>query len=147
MPMQRTPLLGGIYRLQFVPCEGVIKHGGNAADGEAENQALDVKTRPLREVKQARRIPILRHEERLGETERHRKNTDAPHDPPLHWKHGKENQPGRQKSARPEKPDVMLRNSHSEILRKRSAFTTTETELKLMAAPAMMGLRSRPRDG
>lgn len=32
-------------------------------------------------------------------------------------------------------------------LRSRNAFAITETELKLMAAPAMMGLRRRPKNG
>ena len=31
--------------------------------------------------------------------------------------------------------------------RSRNAFAMTETELRLMAAPAMMGLRSRPKKG
>jgi hypothetical protein len=36
---------------------------------------------------------------------------------------------------------------YSEILRKRSAFAITETELKLIAAPAIIGLRRRPKNG
>jgi hypothetical protein len=33
------------------------------------------------------------------------------------------------------------------IDRSRSAFAITETELKLMAAPAIIGLRSSPKNG
>lgn len=36
---------------------------------------------------------------------------------------------------------------HSLAFRKRNALPITETELKLMAAPAMMGLRSTPKNG
>ena len=36
---------------------------------------------------------------------------------------------------------------HSLIDRSRNAFAITETELKLMAAPAIIGLRSRPKNG
>ena len=36
---------------------------------------------------------------------------------------------------------------YSEILRKRSAFAITETELKLIAAPAIIGLRRIPKNG
>ena len=36
---------------------------------------------------------------------------------------------------------------HSFAFRRRSALAMTETELKLMAAPAMMGLKSRPKNG
>ena len=36
---------------------------------------------------------------------------------------------------------------YSEILRKRSAFAITETELKLMAAPAIIGLSRIPMNG
>ena len=35
----------------------------------------------------------------------------------------------------------------SDTKRRRSAFAMTETELRLMAAPATMGLRSRPNTG
>ena len=33
------------------------------------------------------------------------------------------------------------------VLRSRSAFAITETELKLIAAPAIIGLSSRPKNG
>ena len=36
---------------------------------------------------------------------------------------------------------------HSLTFRSRSALPMTDTELKLMAAPAMMGLRSKPKNG
>jgi hypothetical protein len=36
---------------------------------------------------------------------------------------------------------------HSFAFRKRSALVMTETELKLIAAPAMTGLRSKPKNG
>ena len=36
---------------------------------------------------------------------------------------------------------------HNRILRKRSAFAITETELKLIAAPAITGLNSNPKKG
>ena len=38
-------------------------------------------------------------------------------------------------------------SSPSETERSRSALAMTETELRLMAAPAMIGLRSRPKNG
>lgn len=33
------------------------------------------------------------------------------------------------------------------VLRSRSAFAITETELKLIAAPAMIGLSNKPKNG
>jgi hypothetical protein len=36
---------------------------------------------------------------------------------------------------------------HSFALRSRRAFAMTDTELKLMAAPAMIGLSSQPKNG
>ena len=39
------------------------------------------------------------------------------------------------------------KNIYSSTLRSRSAFVTTETELRLMAAAAIIGLRSRPNSG
>jgi hypothetical protein len=36
---------------------------------------------------------------------------------------------------------------HSFAWRNLSALVITETELKLIAAPAMMGLRSKPKNG
>ncbi len=36
---------------------------------------------------------------------------------------------------------------HSLAFRNRSALPMTDTELKLMAAPAMMGLKSKPKNG
>jgi len=36
---------------------------------------------------------------------------------------------------------------HSFTLRRRSALPMTETELKLIATPAMMGLKSTPQNG
>lgn len=38
-------------------------------------------------------------------------------------------------------------NAHKFTFRNRSALAMTETELKLMAAPAMMGLSSTPKNG
>lgn len=46
-------------------------------------------------------------------------------------------------ALKPVGPDL----SHSEALRSRSAFTITETELTLIAALAIIGLRSRPKKG
>ena len=36
---------------------------------------------------------------------------------------------------------------YSCTLRKRNAFAITETELRLIAAPAMMGLSNKPKNG
>ena len=36
---------------------------------------------------------------------------------------------------------------HSDTFRSRKAFMMTETELRLIAAPAMIGLRSTPKKG
>ena len=36
---------------------------------------------------------------------------------------------------------------HSFVFRSRKALAMTDTELKLMAAPAMMGLSSQPKNG
>jgi len=38
-------------------------------------------------------------------------------------------------------------NAHSFALRRRSELPITETELKLMAAAAIMGLKSSPKNG
>src|ERR1043166_8656982 len=38
-------------------------------------------------------------------------------------------------------------NAYARVDRKRSALPITETELKLIAAPAIIGLRSRPKNG
>lgn len=40
-----------------------------------------------------------------------------------------------------------LLKRHKAILRNRSAFEMTDTELKVMAALAIMGLRSKPKNG
>jgi|CZKI01.1.fsa_nt_gi hypothetical protein len=37
--------------------------------------------------------------------------------------------------------------SYSRILRRRRAFETTDTELRLMAAPAIIGFRASPKNG
>ena len=42
---------------------------------------------------------------------------------------------------------LVLRTVHNFTFRNRSALPITETELKLIAAPAMMGLRSNPKNG
>ena len=42
---------------------------------------------------------------------------------------------------------VLERRGYSFTLRKRSALTMTDTELKLIATSAMTGLRSRPKNG
>ena len=39
------------------------------------------------------------------------------------------------------------RSAYSFIVRKRNAFAITETELKLIAAPAIIGLRRTPKNG
>ena len=44
-------------------------------------------------------------------------------------------------------PSGMRRIGHSFVFLNRSAFEMTETELKLIAAPASMGLSSRPKNG
>ena len=42
---------------------------------------------------------------------------------------------------------LKLRSDHSLTFRNRRALPITETELKLIAAPAMMGLSSKPKKG
>jgi len=42
---------------------------------------------------------------------------------------------------------ILACEPYSLIDRRRSAFTITETELKLIAAPAIIGLRSSPMNG
>ncbi len=42
---------------------------------------------------------------------------------------------------------AVSRVAHSLAFRNRNALAITETELKLMAAPAMMGLNSAPKNG
>ena len=48
-------------------------------------------------------------------------------------------------------PRLQVSNESSSVyrgvLRSRSAFAITETELKLIAAPAIIGLRSSPKNG
>jgi len=43
--------------------------------------------------------------------------------------------------------ETRLRKHHSFSRRNRSALVMTDTELKLMAAPAIMGLSSTPKNG
>jgi hypothetical protein len=43
-------------------------------------------------------------------------------------------------------PCIALPN-HNFIVRSRSAFVMTETELRLMAAPAIIGLSNTPKNG
>jgi hypothetical protein len=42
---------------------------------------------------------------------------------------------------------IAIRGNYNEILRRRSALAITETELKLMAALARIGLSSQPKMG
>ncbi len=44
-------------------------------------------------------------------------------------------------------PHVPPLSSHSDVLRRRSAFPITETELNVIAALAIIGLSSRPKTG
>jgi len=46
-----------------------------------------------------------------------------------------------------EKQERCLTRFHSSILRRRSEFVMTDTELKLIAAAAMIGESSRPKNG
>jgi hypothetical protein len=48
----------------------VVEDRSNAADRKAENNTLDVEAAPAREVKEARRVPVVWDEERLGQAER-----------------------------------------------------------------------------
>jgi hypothetical protein len=53
----------------------------------------------------------------------------------------------RQHARRVRSPDLNNR-AHQRFTRwSRNAFAITETELKLIAAPAMIGLRSNPKNG
>jgi len=54
----------------------------------------------------------------------------------------------RRKNELRELGDVFLGSeNHSCVFCKRSAFAITETELRLIAAPAIIGLRSKPKKG
>ena len=80
-----------------------------------------------------------------GEPRRHRVVGSAPRDRELFWPHKKI-------SARRQNQHAMARalpgkNHPSRAFCNRNAFAITETELKLMAAPAMIGLRSKPKNG
>jgi len=44
-------------------------------------------------------------------------------------------------------PGQAKRLPYNSIRRRRSAFAITETELKLIAAPAIIGLRRSPKNG
>lgn len=55
--------------------------------------------------------------------------------------------PGSARFAERSLRTVWRRCCHSLALRRRNAFTITDTELRLIATPAMMGLSSTPKNG
>ena len=88
----------------------IVKHGPDSPDAEGKNQALYVEPRPLCEIEQARRAPVLRNEQRLREAERGGEETRFDHGRAMAWKRGVSHEPGYEESARPKKPDILLRN-------------------------------------
>ena len=67
------------YGQERVAGQQVVEDRSNAADRKAENNALDVEAAPAREVEEARRVPVVRDEERLSQAERRRHQTRPHH--------------------------------------------------------------------
>src|SRR6516225_949264 len=65
----RMPV-SGRYGQECAAGQQVVEDRSNAADRKAENNTLDVEAAPAREVKEARRVPVVWDEERLGQAER-----------------------------------------------------------------------------
>jgi len=59
--------------------ENIVEHGTDTADAKAKDQAFNVEAGALGKIKQARGIPILRHEDWFGETEGRRKHAGPQH--------------------------------------------------------------------
>jgi hypothetical protein len=66
---RRMPL-SSRYGQELAAGQQVVEDRSDAADPKAENNTLDVEAASAREVKEARRVPIVWDEERLGQAER-----------------------------------------------------------------------------
>ena len=94
-----SPLLSG---------QNIIEHYGNAPDPEAEDQAFQVEARLLRKIKETRRIPIPRNENRFGQAKRNCQGACPKHHPAVNREKEKNEQPRHQDGARPDEPDIMI---------------------------------------
>ena len=56
-----------VERIHAFTHDDVVENRRDAADGEAENKALDVETGSLRLFEQAWRVPVFGYKKRLGQ--------------------------------------------------------------------------------
>src|SRR5512146_88901 len=66
--------------LQVLASDDVVQNRSDTADAEAEDQALDIEARPLRQVEETGRIPVTRNEERFSQSEGHGQHARPGHD-------------------------------------------------------------------
>ncbi len=121
MPVQRqTPLLIR-QRLELRGHQNVVKHSSNSADTEAEHQALDVESGLERQIEQARRAPVFRHEQGLGESKRRGENARPQHGATVGREGDPEQQPWQEEGPGPDDPHVLFVN-HQRIPRSASGM-------------------------
>src|SRR3989344_141840 len=56
-----------------------IKYDRDTSNTERENKTLNVKPGPMRQIKERRRIPVLRNKERFGKAKKRSPQTDLEH--------------------------------------------------------------------
>ena len=88
--------------------EHVVQHGADAANGETENQALDIKAGALRQVEQAGRVPVFRDKQGFGQAERGGEQAGPAHGAAVGREGGIDDCPGKQKGAGPYQPDKVI---------------------------------------
>ena len=79
--MPALPMRGRAQRDQPFFRDRVIEHRADAANREAEDQAFDVEAGVLRQIDQARRVPVFRNVVGLGQAEQRRERVRAPQTP------------------------------------------------------------------
>src|SRR5262245_38982129 len=107
--------VSGRYGQERAAGQQVVEDRSNAADPEAENNALDVEAAPAREVEEARRVPVVWDEERLGQAERCRHQTRPHHRLAMARKCHVRAEPREEERARPHQPDILVRHHASPI--------------------------------
>src|SRR3546814_15851081 len=105
----------------------IVEDSADAADAEAEDEALDVEPSRLCQVEQAGRIPIFRNEKRLGETEWGGEQAYQQHRIAMLRECCKCGQPRRQERARPDQPTILFGN-HPHLLTCKPGKETPEVE-------------------
>src|SRR6516164_7366470 len=105
----RMPV-SGRYGQERAARQQVVEDRSNAADRKAENNTLDVEAAPAREIEEARRVPVVWDEERLGQTERCRHQTRPHHRLAMARKCHVRAEPWEEERARPHQPDILVRH-------------------------------------